>query len=207
MTPETLTTIVAVLAAVSAAAILVWYLVRAPAFTRGTLVLLFLGLGVLPITAALVGNVKGYEETKQVEFCSGCHVMQPWVDDVRDTEANTLASLHARSELFAESACYECHADYGMYGAVATKLQGTKHLWAYFTHGYAGMDTDEAAAKIELYAPFPNGTCIHCHSTQLPGWNDEPEHMAVADDVRSGATSCGAAGCHGPAHGVKRTAP
>lgn len=204
MTPQTLVTVAAIGAAALAGGILVWYLVAKPSFTRGTLVLLFFGLGIFPVTAATLGNVKGYEETKQVDFCGGCHVMQPWLDDVRNEEATTLAALHARSKLLRDEACYECHADYGMYGAVLTKVQGSKHMYAYWAHGYAGMTAEEAIPKIALYVEFPNGNCMHCHSTKLPGWNDEPEHMAVIEDVRAGKVGCASQGCHGPAHGVKK---
>ncbi len=203
MTPSLLITLVAVGAAAIAAGILLWYLFAKPPFTRTTLVVLFFGLGVFPVSAALLGNMKGFEVSKNVEFCGGCHVMQPWIDDVTNPEATTLASFHTKSPLIKDIACYECHADYGMYGTVVTKWQGTKHMYAYYADGYSGMESAEAIKKIALYEPFPNSNCMHCHSTQLQGWNDEPEHMAVADDVRAGTTGCASEGCHGPAHGVK----
>ncbi len=201
MTPSQLLAGGALTAALLAAGILVWQLIYKPPLDRRTIVLLLLGLGVLPITTAAAGNMLGFERTTHVEFCSTCHVMQPWIADVRGEPSESLAAFHARNRHFGNEACYVCHADYGMYGAVETKLTGTKHVWKYYT-GYRSMPVEEAVAKIELYKPFPNSTCMECHSTTLPGWNDEPEHAAVVEDVRGGTISCASEGCHGPAHGV-----
>ena len=154
------------------------------------MLILVLGIGVLPIFVAGVGNVKGFEASKRVEFCAGCHVMDGHVAGARDPESGALASLHLRNEMMGEQACYECHANYGMYGTVLTKLHGTRHLWAYYTGGYRSMSLGDSLKRIEIYDPYPNANCMQCHSTFLPGWNDEPEHGAVAEDVRSGATSC-----------------
>ena len=204
MSNLSLLTITTIAFAAASAAIIGWYLVTRPTLVRGTVVWLFLGLGVFPIAAAVGGNYQGFETTKNVDFCSGCHVMEPWVADVRDPESTSLAAMHGRNDAHGKEACYACHADYGMYGTVATKANGTVHLIEYFRE-YRGMETSDALAKIALYQPYRNATCMHCHSTQLPGWNDEPEHAAIADDLRSGAISCASEGCHGPAHGVVKT--
>lgn len=206
MTPERLLAAVAVAAALLAVAILVWQLAWKPALDRRTMILLLFGLGALPIATAASGNLLGFERTKHVDFCGSCHVMTPWVEDARSEESESLASLHLRNRHFGGEACYVCHADYGMYGTIATKLTGTKHMWAYYS-GYRSMELPEAVAKIELYEPFPNSTCMECHSTTLPGWNDEPEHQAVVEDVRAGTTSCASEGCHAPAHAVKAKPP
>ena len=205
MSPAALVTAAALVPAALAAAILVWFLVRRPPlFARATVVALLLGLGVFPIGTATVGNVKGFDATKQVEFCGGCHVMEPWLEDATNPDGETLASFHTRNAHGREEACYACHADYSLYGAVLTKVQGSRHMWKYWMEGFRSMTTEEAIPKIHISKPYPNASCMQCHSTQLPGWNDEPEHAAVAEDVRAGATSCAASGCHGPAHGVKR---
>lgn len=204
MTPDRLVTGAALVPAALAAAILVWFLVRKPPlYARATVIALLFGLGVFPIGTAAVGNLHGFETTKKVDFCAGCHVMEPWVEDARNPEGTSLASLHTKNRHVGEEACYSCHADYSMYGTLLTKKQGSKHMWMYWMAGYRAMALDEAIAKIEISKPFPNDNCMQCHSTLLPGWNEEPEHGAVVEDVRAGTTSCAAAGCHGPAHGVK----
>lgn len=188
----------AVVAALAAAMILLWFLGARPALVRSTKVWLFFGLGVFPIAAALGGNVVGFERSKQVQFCGSCHVMEPHVEDARDETSTTLGSMHSRNARFGEQSCYVCHADYRLFGAVVTKLHGTRHLWAYYTKY---RDPDQAHAReIALYAPFPNGTCRGCHSGRLPGFEDEPEHQAVLEDLRSDAIGCASEGCHGPAH-------
>lgn len=204
MTPHLLVTGAALVPAALATGIILWYLVkRPPIYARVTIVAMLFGLGVFPIGTATVGNLKGFEETKQVDFCAGCHVMEPWVSEARNPEGETLASFHTRNQHNGPEACYACHADYSMYGTLLTKMQGSKHMWLYWTDGYYAMSEEEAVAKIHISKPFPNSNCMQCHSTQLPGWNDEPEHGAVVEEVRSGETSCASNGCHGPAHGVK----
>ena len=204
MSPNALITIAALVPAAIATGILLWFLVKKPPLFAGTtIVLLLLGLGVFPIGTAAIGNVKGLEATKTVDFCGGCHVMGPWIEDARNPEGETLASFHTRNPHNGEEACYACHADYSMYGLVLTKMQGSKHMWKYWADGYFSMSNEEAIGHIEISKPYPNGNCMQCHSTKLPGWHDEPEHSSIAEDILAGTTSCTASGCHGPAHGVK----
>jgi nitrate/TMAO reductase-like tetraheme cytochrome c subunit len=204
LSAQGLVTGAALVPAALAAGILIWFLVkRPPLYARATIVAMLLGLGVFPIGTATVGNLHGFEQTKQLEFCGGCHVMKPWIEDATNPESGSLASLHTRNEHTGGEACYSCHADYSMYGTLLTKVQGSKHMYKYWVEGFRSMEIDAAVARIEISKPYPNSSCMQCHSTWLPGWNDEPEHGAVAEDVRAGTTSCAAAGCHGPAHRVK----
>lgn len=190
-------------AAVVAAAILTWYLVRRPPLVRTTKVLLFFGVGAFPLAAAMSGNVAGYEVTKQREFCASCHVMEPFARDAADPESTSLAAFHSRNAHFGAQSCYVCHADYGMFGAVTTKLDGLRHAYRYYRrfdeYGKEPV-APSVLGSLKLYKPYPNANCTQCHSTELPGWNDEPEHQAVAEDVRKGLTGCATSGCHGPVH-------
>ncbi len=184
--------------AVLAGVILGTYLVRRPALTGAVKVWLFFGIGVLPICAALTGNIGGYETSKSRAFCASCHTMTSYTADAADRESASLASFHSRNQRFGNESCFVCHQDYGLFGSVTTKLTGLRHLWVYQTR-YAG-GRQVKPGEIELYRPFPNGNCTQCHSTTLPGFSDEPEHGAVAEDLKSGAVSCATEGCHGPAH-------
>ncbi len=186
-------------AAISAV-LLLWYLLRRPPLTAATKVSLLLGIGVLPVTAALTGNVVGYEVTKRAAFCASCHTMAPHIRDAADPESASLAAFHSRNRSFGEESCYTCHRDYQLFGAVTTKLKGMRHLWAFYT-------SDKNPKDLHLYAPFPNGNCTWCHSTSLPGWNEEPEHAAMLEEIRSGATSCASDGCHGPVHPKEGASP
>jgi hypothetical protein len=182
-----------------AAGILLTYLARRPPLTGPTKVWLLLGLGVFPVGAALSGNIQGYETTKQRSFCASCHVMSPQTSDSDDPNGTSLSSRHARNALFGAENCYVCHADYGMFGTVITKLGGLEHVWKYYT-GYVHVSAEEAKKTIRLYKPFPNDSCMQCHSTTLALWKAVPDHKASLDDVRGGHVSCGSAGCHGYAH-------
>ncbi|HEY8074405.1 MAG TPA: NapC/NirT family cytochrome c, partial [Labilithrix sp.] len=169
------------------------------ALDRSTRVVLLLGLGVFPIAAAADANVQGYEETQAREFCGSCHVMGPYAEDSKDPSSKGLASRHARNPWFGAKSCYTCHADYGMYGTVLTKLGGMRHVWLYYTE-FKDMPLDEAKQKIHIRKPFPNENCMQCHSTTLQGWSKSPEHRASLEDVRAGRVSCASAGCHGYGH-------
>lgn len=192
-----------VLLAAAAASILLIFLVRRPALIGATKVWLLFGIGVLPIAAAFTGNVAGFEVSKRREFCASCHPMLPYTRDAADTASTTLASLHSRNRHMGEESCYTCHRDYRWLGGVTTKLVGMRHLFAYYTK-YARA---KEPPPIQLYKPFPSSNCTQCHSTRLPGFRDEPEHAAIAEELTSGAIGCTSAGCHGPAHSTKKTRP
>ncbi len=183
----------------TAALLLLWYLVRRPPLGHATKLILLAAIGVLPLATATTGNVAGYEATKARRFCGSCHVMTPYKTDSEDPHSATLASRHARNALFGEENCYACHADYGMFGTIATKLGGLRHVYEYTLH-YHDMSLEEARATIHIRRPFQNATCMHCHSTAGPSWNGVPEHASVLDRVRAGTLSCASSGCHGPAH-------
>lgn len=186
--------------AAGAAITLVTYLVRRPPLAITAKLFLLLGLGVLPITSAVAGNVEGYERTKERSFCGSCHVMGPYTDDARDPKSLSLASRHSRNPMFGNESCYTCHADYGMFGTVTTKLGGMRHVWEYYGNGYHAMSLDEAKTKIHLRRPMSNDTCMQCHTTTAEIWGRQKEHQAALEDVRSGRVSCASSGCHGYAH-------
>jgi len=189
----------ALLCAGGAAILALWFLVRRPALTRNTKLVLLAAIGVLPLATAGTGNIAGYEATKARRFCGSCHVMTPYSDDSENGGSTTLAARHARNALFGDENCYACHADYGMFGTIATKLGGLRHVYEYTLH-YRNMSLAEARATIHIRTPFQNATCMHCHSTEGPSWNAIKEHASLLDRVRAGTVSCASAGCHGPAH-------
>jgi cytochrome c-type protein NapC len=185
--------------AVGAAVLVLWFLVRRPALTRATKLVLLAAIGILPLATAGTGNVAGYEATKTRQFCGSCHVMTPYQTDSEDLRSTTLAARHARNALFGDHNCYACHADYGMFGTVTTKLGGMRHVYEYALH-YHDMSLEEAREKIHILKPFQNATCMHCHSTIGPSWNAVKDHVSLVDRVRAGTVSCASEGCHGPAH-------
>jgi len=197
----------AALACAGASALLVlWFLVRRPALSHATKLVLLAGIGILPLATATTGNVADFEATKERRFCGSCHVMTPYKNDSEDPHSTTLAARHARNGMFGDANCYACHADYGMYGTVVTKLGGLRHVYEYVLH-YRNTPLDEARRTIHIRKPFPNATCMHCHSTENPTWNAVPEHASLLDRVRRGDVSCASEGCHGPAHPFSKVAP
>ncbi len=192
-------TLAALVCAGLACTIVTWFVIRRPALNRHTKLLLLFGLGVFPIGAAGAANVQGYEATQKREFCGSCHVMTPYSNDSTNQASAGLASRHARNDFFGSQNCYSCHEDYGMYGTVLTKMGGMRHVWLYYTE-YHGMSLAEAREKIHLVNPYPNANCMHCHSTELQGWQRVKEHRSSLEDVRAQRISCASPGCHGFAH-------
>jgi nitrate/TMAO reductase-like tetraheme cytochrome c subunit len=188
--------LVTLVAAGVSACLIIYYLVKRPPFHAATKILLLAGLGVFPILTAGSGNYAGFEATSKRSFCNGCHVMRPWISDAEDPTSTSLSATHAKNGLFGYKSCYACHADYGMFGTVATKLNGLKHVLAYATE-YHDVPVEEAVETIHLYKPFPNSNCTHCHSTVLTGWSTVPDHRVMEDPDQ---VSCASAGCHGPVH-------
>jgi cytochrome c-type protein NapC len=182
------------------ATILAWYLLARPPLVRVTKAWLLLGLGVLPIGAAFSGNVQGFEATKDRAFCGSCHLMSLHRQDSESRASDSLAARHARNALFGAENCYACHADYGMFGTMVTKLGGMRHVWLNLTD-YRNTSLEEAKRTIHLREPWKmNGNCMHCHSTEDRIWLKVPDHGSSLEDVRAGRVSCASAGCHGLAH-------
>lgn len=191
--------VLAILSALAATSILLWYLVRRPLLIPAVKVLLLLGFGAFPLLALLTSNLATYRHSSCREFCGSCHVMQPWVDQSLDPMDTSLAAVHARNNRFGAQNCYICHGEYGMLGTAVTKLGGLGHVWEYYTE-FHRYPIAEAIPRIQLREPFSNDACLQCHSTRTPLWDGVPEHGGLAMEVRSGDTSCTSAGCHGPAH-------
>jgi cytochrome c-type protein NapC len=192
--------IVSLVCAAIATILLVTYLVVRPPLLATTKLWLLFALGVFPIGAAFAGNVQGFERTKERAFCGSCHVMTPHANDSNDPGSTSLASRHARNALFGDENCYMCHADYGMYGTVLTKLGGMRHVWKYYAEGYRAMSLAEAKEAIHLARPYPNENCMQCHGARGEVWLAVPDHKASLDDVRASRVSCASGGCHGFAH-------
>lgn len=201
-----LLSILAIGCAVAAATILIVYLVRRPPLVASTKIWLGLGLGALPIGAALSANVQGYKATQHRAFCGSCHVMVPHAEDSEDPKSVSLAAIHARNPFFGKDNCYTCHADYGIFGTFFTKLGGMRHVWLYATE-FHSMDLAEAKEKIHLLKPYPNQNCMQCHTTDAPLWNRIPDHASARQEVVDNRIGCSSPGCHGVAHPRTKTDP
>jgi cytochrome c-type protein NapC len=188
-----------------AAVLLLWFLLRRPALTKATKVILAFGIGVLPLMTAANGSIAGFHATTHRSFCGSCHVMTPYSADSDDKASTSLAARHARNQEFGETNCYTCHADYGMFGLVVTKMGGLRHVYEY-TMNYRNMPVKQFLEEIEIRKPFPNSTCMRCHSTENPMWSTVADHTSTLDRLRAGTLSCASEGCHGPAHPFSKEA-
>ena len=193
----------AIVLSLVAAALVIGFLIRAPEMTPGRKLLLALALFVLPTMAAMSGNAHNIETTKSVEFCGSCHVMTSYVEDVRSPESESLASLHGRLPVFQEEACYTCHADYGMFGGVTTKIGGLHHVIDFYSDDWSKPGHRAPA----LYKPYDPRRCLSCHAPLRSG--APLEHRVHAEKIEKLEISCSASGCHGPPHPawVQQVAP
>jgi cytochrome c-type protein NapC len=180
----------ALVSALIAIAILTWYLIQRPPLGRSTKIVLLFGLGVMPFAVALAGNIAGFEYTLKRDFCGACHVMRPYFEDASDPRSHSLAATHSKNNAFGHESCYTCHADYQIFGAITTKLNGMKHLYMYITEYANTGPYGEGGPKIHLYKPFQNGMCVRCHSTEAPRWMAVEDHAGMLEDIRKGDAKC-----------------
>jgi nitrate/TMAO reductase-like tetraheme cytochrome c subunit len=188
-----------VLAAVAALTLL-HYLVRRPKLDARVRMQLLFGLGVFPVATAAASTAYGMHRTTERSFCGSCHVMGKHQSDVDDPASGSLAARHGRNNMFGQSNCYTCHADYGMLGYPLTKLNGMKHVYHYYIGHYGKMPLDEALRVIRVNKPFPNSNCMQCHSGQLDSFKAVREHRALEADLLTNTVACASAGCHGYSH-------
>lgn len=153
--------------------------------------LLFVGLLAFPAFTVTGTTTTVFEETKSVESCSTCHIMEPFVEDMRDPVSASLAARHYRHQWIETDQCYGCHTTYGAHGTIAGKRDGFRHWLLYVTRTWE--------EPIRYAGSYPNQSCTSCH-VGTPAFRGVPSHSALADDLRSDRVACSA--CHGPPHPV-----
>jgi cytochrome c-type protein NapC len=190
---------IAFASAVIAAGLMLYYLIARPPLNARVKLLMLLGVGVLPIMTAMIGNMEGLEATEQQAFCGSCHTMDMHIADANDPNSESLAAIHSRTHKFGGMSCYVCHKDYGMFGYAMTKLGGMGHVYMYLSE-FMWYDMAEALPKVHMARPFKNENCMQCHSTTGKIWTGIADHNGLLEDLRTDGTSCASAGCHGYAH-------
>jgi cytochrome c nitrite reductase small subunit len=151
---------------------------------------LLVAVGLVPFMVAFLSFSHGLESSATVESCGSCHVMTPYVNDLRNPESTTLAATHFKNQYSQEKHCYECHSDYGLTGTLSAKLAGLGHVWRYTTGSYT--------TPITIAHPFPNARCLECHGASQKFRNSAGHPKEEMANLASGATSCLL--CHAPAH-------
>lgn len=146
----------------------------------------------LPVVLTSAGARVHLQHAKSTEFCLSCHVMEPYGRSLQLADTDFVPATHYQNHLVdAEYACYTCHTSYTMYGDLESKIRGLRHVW----RQYVGPLPE----TIELYEPYHNRECLHCHA----GARRFEENELHADDREALATnevSC--LECHDLAHAV-----
>ncbi|MCH9650178.1 MAG: NapC/NirT family cytochrome c [Deltaproteobacteria bacterium] len=173
------------------AAALVWR----PSLVAGTRgrILTFLALFLLPVLALAFGANLHLEKSKTTEFCLSCHVMEPYGESLQLEEREYLPAVHFQNSLVSrEHACFTCHTHYTMYGDLQAKVAGVKHLWV----NYFGTPGE----PIELYEPYRNRECLHCHGGAR-SFEEAEFHADIRAELTTDETSC--LECHEFVHAVE----
>lgn len=154
---------------------------------------LFLALTLLPLLVMFVGYLHGFQEMETVQACGGCHVMTPFVNDLKDLKSEALAAVHYKNRYIQDNHCYACHTDYGMFGTASAKLAGVRHIYYNVTGSYT--------LPIKIASPYPNGRCLGCHGESQKFLNSDGHPKEDQPQLFAGAMSC--LDCHGPPHTPK----
>jgi cytochrome c nitrite reductase small subunit len=149
--------------------------------------LLFFGLCALPLPVLFLSVGVGMEQSKEVAFCSHCHVMDPFIDDMRDPGSATLASLHYQNRYIQKNHCWSCHSDYGIFGSVEAKISGLSHVYNYSAENYD--------LPVKLRHDYNFGICLYCHAESA---KYQEAHASVAAQILEMGGAC--MKCHQRAH-------
>jgi cytochrome c-type protein NapC len=151
---------------------------------------LLVGLLALPVILSAGNIAKGFHQSSTTAFCLSCHEMRPYGKSLFVESRQALTAVHYQNRLVdRETVCYSCHKDYAMFGDVKAKLNGLRHVWAHYIAG--------VPKKIELYQPYPNSNCLHCHD-DMRRFVEGPAHKPVLSALYAGTISC--LSCHRIAH-------
>jgi nitrate/TMAO reductase-like tetraheme cytochrome c subunit len=155
---------------------------------RGRLLGVFIFF-LLPILVTYNGFAAHFENSKSTSFCLSCHVMAANGRSLYFDDPEYLPAAHFQNRRIPrEQACYTCHTTYTMYGDVTSKLRGLRHLY---------MQLIGPPEKIELYEPYQNRECLHCH-WGARSFAENPIHSDSLEALGSNEISCLV--CHSQTH-------
>lgn len=173
---------------------MVAYVVARPgvATTPAGKTIAFFALFLLPLLMLAGGTKHHLVVSKKTEFCLSCHVMNDYGQSLYIADADYLPAMHYQNKWVPkDEACFTCHTQYAMFGDMKAKLNGFKHLLV----NYVGTIPEE----IELYAPYQNRECLHCHG-DARSFEESELHVDFIDELRRGEISC--LECHDLVHAV-----
>lgn len=153
---------------------------------------MLLGIGVLPLLGVAGGSVHAVRQSSTTDFCMKCHEMEDYGRSLFVEDQSVLPAVHYQKRLIdREQTCFACHTDYAMFGNTKAKLAGLQHVWVH----YLG----EVPETLELYQPYPNYNCLHCHE-DARGYIEAAPHQGMLESLRKGRESC--LKCHGKGHAL-----
>ncbi len=165
-----------------------------PSITAGATgkALAFVALCVLPALCMRMGLNTHMDRSEQTKFCISCHSMENygkslWIDDPSYIPAQHFQNHRVPADM----ACYNCHADYTIYGPLKDKYQGVKRIYVQ----YLGTPSK----TVQIPGGFKNRQCLHCH-LGARSFESNPIHVAVMDSLKSNELSCISSGCHDMVH-------
>ena len=177
-----------------AAIILILIIVIRPSLTegKGGKILAFIALFIIPIIALAIGTSSHLDQSKTTNFCLSCHVMEPYGESLNVDDRSYLPASHFQNNRVSpEVACFTCHTQYTMFGGAKAKFRGLKHLFV----NYLGKIPE----TIELYSPYENRECLHCHDGART-FEEQGIHVAMLADIKEDRISC--LDCHNFVHNI-----
>ncbi|MBF0292147.1 MAG: NapC/NirT family cytochrome c [Nitrospinae bacterium] len=163
--------------------------------SRGRKFITFFAVGIFPFFGVAVITDLDLERVKKVSFCEKCHTMKPYIDIVKGTDLEPLSALHYQNNwVKQESACYECHTSYTMFGPVQAKLKGLRHMYSYYVEG--------GNAKPKLYEKYDSRECLRCHgpSRRYLKMKKHTKDANLIKDLQTGKRTCIEQECHPVIH-------
>ena len=166
---------------------------RLPA-TRGGWIAVGMCVCVLPLLATSGSTGYAVKASSSTEFCLECHEMGDYGRSMFLDDKTVLPATHYQNRLVErDKACFACHTDYAMFGDMKAKVTGLKHVYVH----YLGEEPEE----FELYQPYPNYNCLHCHEDGRR-YAEFPLHADKLDQLSSGEVSC--LSCHTKGHALEQ---
>jgi nitrate/TMAO reductase-like tetraheme cytochrome c subunit len=156
--------------------------------------MLFFGICLLPAPVMMLSTAVGLEQSKNEQFCASCHVMQPFINDLKNPASKTLASVHYQNRYIQREYCYRCHTDYGILGTIEAKKTGLGHIWKETTGTYT--------LPIKMAKPYSYSICLDCHAESAK-FNKQAAHDGVVKETLTGKSNC--LDCHEAAHPAPAT--
>lgn len=151
--------------------------------------LLLMGMVVFPGITLLSTTASLFEDMKTVGSCASCHVMQPFVDDLRNPDSRTLAARHYQNRWIPDQQCYHCHTTYGVHGAFDAKLAAARHWLRYVTGSWQ--------EPVTYRGKYPNKNCLACHAG-AQRFVRISSHTSYAEELINNQIRC--INCHGAPH-------